>query len=81
MLRLCRVNLQTRNLFTNVKNSFKKSNNSESNNVKQKNRATVHYFTGIGLLTFGLAYAAVPLYRIFCGVSTRLNSILILINN
>ncbi|CAA9994598.1 unnamed protein product [Nesidiocoris tenuis] len=31
-----------------------------------KNRSTLYYFTGIGVLLVGCSYAAVPLYRIFC---------------
>lgn len=29
-------------------------------------RSTAYYFAGIGVLTVGLSYAAVPLYRMFC---------------
>lgn len=35
-----------------------------SQNVKLK--STLYYFAGLGVLTLGLSYVAVPLYRMFC---------------
>lgn len=36
---------------------------------KGKNRSTLNYVIALGVMTVGLSYAAVPLYRIFCQVS------------
>ncbi|KAJ0178543.1 hypothetical protein K1T71_006366 [Dendrolimus kikuchii] len=33
---------------------------------KGKNRSTLNYVIALGVMTVGLSYAAVPLYRIFC---------------
>ncbi|CAK1586530.1 unnamed protein product [Parnassius mnemosyne] len=35
-------------------------------NEKKKIRSTLNYMIALGVLTVGLSYAAVPLYRIFC---------------
>ena len=35
----------------------------------QGTRSTLYYVAALGVLTLGLSYAAVPLYRIFCQVS------------
>lgn len=37
---------------------------------KGKIRSTLNYMIAMGVMTVGLSYAAVPLYRIFCQVST-----------
>lgn len=37
---------------------------------KKDVRSTLNYVIALGVLTVGLSYAAVPLYRIFCQVST-----------
>lgn len=42
-----------------------------SNDAQKKNiRSTVYYLSSLGVLTVGLSYAAVPLYKMFCQVST-----------
>ncbi|XP_066155069.1 cytochrome c oxidase assembly protein COX11, mitochondrial [Euwallacea fornicatus] len=33
---------------------------------KKRLRSTLYYFTATGIVTLGMSYAAVPLYRIFC---------------
>lgn len=38
---------------------------------KHKIRSTLNYMIAVGVMTVGLSYAAVPLYRIFCQVSYR----------
>lgn len=35
---------------------------------QKKIRSTMNYMIAIGVMTVGLSYAAVPLYRIFCQV-------------
>lgn len=35
---------------------------------KEKIRSTLNYMIALGIMTVGLSYAAVPLYRIFCQV-------------
>ncbi|XP_022191485.2 cytochrome c oxidase assembly protein COX11, mitochondrial [Nilaparvata lugens] len=42
-------------------------NNSKSK--ESENKSIVYYLSAIGVLTLGLSYAAVPLYRIFCQAS------------
>jgi hypothetical protein len=37
---------------------------------KRNIRSTLNYMVALGVMTVGLSYAAVPLYRIFCQVST-----------
>ncbi|XP_015109792.1 cytochrome c oxidase assembly protein COX11, mitochondrial [Diachasma alloeum] len=68
LLRYCQyaARSQPRYFFTSaIRNSFTRRK-SEAELASEKKRETVHYFTAIGLLTLGLAYAAVPLYRLFC---------------
>lgn len=36
---------------------------------QRKIRSTLNYMVALGVMTVGLSYAAVPLYRIFCQVS------------
>lgn len=36
---------------------------------KKNTRSTVYYLSSLGVLTVGLSYAAVPLYKMFCQVS------------
>lgn len=39
------------------------------NDSQKKNiRSTVYYLSSLGVLTVGLSYAAVPLYKMFCQV-------------
>lgn len=56
-------NLATRPLETNVR-FFSR----QSGSPKSKLKSTVYYVAALGVLTVGLSYAAVPLYRIFCQV-------------
>ncbi|KAK0158733.1 hypothetical protein PV328_009705 [Microctonus aethiopoides] len=61
----CSAKINTRYFFTNItKNSSKKFVPNEK--IKKENRKTVHYFVALGVCTIGMAYAAVPLYRLFC---------------
>lgn len=53
------------------KNSLKHFHKSSRLNQKdsrqnQKIRTTLYYVSAVGVLTVGLSYAAVPLYRMFC---------------
>lgn len=41
---------------------------------KKKIKSTLYYVSAAGVLTVGLSYAAVPLYRMFCQVSFPLNN-------
>lgn len=41
-------------------------NNAPKNSQNFRSRSTLYYVAGIGVLTVGLSYAAVPLYRMFC---------------
>jgi len=45
-------------------------NTSSKNAQKKRIRSTVYYLSSLGVLTVGLSYAAVPLYKMFCQVST-----------
>lgn len=49
-----------------------KRSHSTNSNAEQKKRirSTVYYMSSIGVMTVGLSYAAVPLYKMFCQVST-----------
>lgn len=40
--------------------------NQSSNSQRQKIKSTLYYVSAAGVLTVGLSYAAVPLYRMFC---------------
>lgn len=63
----CSAKINTRYFFTNItKNSSKKFVPNER--IKKESRKTVHYFVALGVCTIGMAYAAVPLYRLFCQV-------------
>lgn len=39
-------------------------------NAKRKHTSAVMYFTAMGIAMVGTAYAGVPLYRMFCAVSS-----------
>lgn len=41
-------------------------NQAPKNSQNFKSRSTLYYVAGIGVLTIGMSYAAVPLYRMFC---------------
>jgi cytochrome c oxidase assembly protein subunit 11 len=41
-------------------------NQAPKNSQSYKFRTTLYYAAGLGVLTVGLSYAAVPLYRMFC---------------
>lgn len=48
----------------------KRSHSTNSNDEQKKRiRSTVYYMSSVGILTVGLSYAAVPLYKMFCQVS------------
>jgi len=44
-------------------------NTSSNSEQKKRIRSTVYYLSSVGVLTVGLSYAAVPLYKMFCQVS------------
>jgi len=45
----------------------KRSHSTNTNNEQKKNiSSTVYYLSSLGILTVGLSYAAVPLYKMFC---------------
>ncbi|XP_018566667.1 cytochrome c oxidase assembly protein COX11, mitochondrial [Anoplophora glabripennis] len=49
------------------KKLFQKLNNVDTNAARKKRiRSTLYYVTAAGVVTVGLSYAAVPLYRMFC---------------
>lgn len=49
---------------------FKRLLSSNTDHAQKKNiRSTVYYLSALGVLTVGLSYAAVPLYKMFCQVS------------
>lgn len=41
-------------------------NEAPKNSQSFRSRSTLYYVAGIGVLTVGMSYAAVPLYRMFC---------------
>lgn len=47
-------------------NSLSRRYSSNNNYQNVKTRSTLYYITAAGVLTVGLSYAAVPLYRMFC---------------
>lgn len=47
----------------------------ENETCKKNTRSTVYYLSSIGVLTVGLSYAAVPLYKMFCQVSAAASSV------
>jgi len=54
----------------------KRSHSTNTNNEQKKNiSSTVYYLFSLGILTVGLSYAAVPLYKMFCQVSLFYNTI------
>ncbi|XP_063993886.1 cytochrome c oxidase assembly protein COX11, mitochondrial [Diachasmimorpha longicaudata] len=68
LMRCCQyaTRSQSRYLFTStIRNSFTRRQ-SDAQLAAARKQKVVHYVTAIGLLTLGLAYAAVPLYRLFC---------------
>lgn len=63
--------------YSNVRKQLccNKTNRLESSEIKKKSRSTLYYLTAAGILTVGMSYAAVPLYRIFCQVSHILSTV------
>lgn len=62
--------LKQRNPIVSTLSRFKSTSNPNEATQKLKNRSTLYYCTAAGVLFVGLAYAAVPLYRMFCQVSS-----------
>ncbi|XP_056642534.1 cytochrome c oxidase assembly protein COX11, mitochondrial [Diorhabda sublineata] len=62
----CRTNALSKNTINN--NLIKRlcSNHNNNENRKRSIRSTLYYVTAAGIVTVGLSYAAVPLYRLFC---------------
>lgn len=60
--------LQRRSLQKCVLNHFHRSSrlNQKDSSRNKKIRSTLYYVSAAGVLTVGLSYAAVPLYRMFC---------------
>lgn len=56
------------NIHTNSHTTlYQKVNNSTANEARKRSiRSTVYYVTAAVVVTVGLSYAAVPLYRMFC---------------
>lgn len=50
---------------------FKTSGNASKDNQSRRIKSTLYYVTAGGVLVAGLSYAAVPLYRMFCQVSSK----------
>lgn len=50
----------------NYWNIINRSLSKKKGNQRIKIRSTLYYITAAGVLTIGLSYAAVPLYRMFC---------------
>lgn len=61
VLSTIRNNIQTSSL---KRLNFSNSSNNEAR--KRSIRSTLYYVTAAGVVTVGLSYAAVPLYRLFC---------------
>ena len=64
-----------RHISTNVNRRLFNQIPNQDPSMKRKIKTTLNYVTAVGVLTVGLTYAAVPLYRMFCQVFK--NSILI----
>lgn len=50
------------NRFYNTKDT----NNNYNNNNSDMNTKTAYYMTSLAIAVFGLSYASVPLYKVFC---------------
>ncbi|KAK9880766.1 hypothetical protein WA026_013087 [Henosepilachna vigintioctopunctata] len=55
---------KSRSFLHTTSNLFKKTHMQDPQ--KKKIRSTLYYVTAAGIVTVGLSYAAVPLYRMFC---------------
>jgi len=62
----CATKSYARHFFTNVRRNLFKDHVDSSEEARKRRLTTVNYVTATGALAIGLAYAAVPLYRIFC---------------
>lgn len=66
------ASLGKKNILNNVCNKFNIINkifnlrNASNSTQSIKTRSTLYYLAAAGVLTVGLSYAAVPLYRMFC---------------
>ncbi|XP_072385295.1 cytochrome c oxidase assembly protein COX11, mitochondrial [Diabrotica undecimpunctata] len=64
--------IYNRSIHTNIRNYsrnnyFKRLYSNNTNETKKRGiRSTLYYVTAAGVVTVGLSYAAVPLYRLFC---------------
>lgn len=47
---------------------------SASDDLRDRNRRLMKYVAAVAIFALGASYAAVPLYRLFCQVSTSLNT-------
>lgn len=50
---------------------FQSHTSKQASEEKKRNRSIAYYSTAAVILTGGLTYAAVPLYRLFCQVQKR----------
>ncbi|CAH0546022.1 unnamed protein product [Brassicogethes aeneus] len=54
------------NFFTNSNHTFQQKVNNASDTRKKNIKSTLYYVMAAGVVTAGMSYAAVPLYRMFC---------------
>ena len=70
--RSCRIQQYIRNnrrndkRFYNTKDSSNNNNRNNNNNNSDMNTKTAYYMTSLAIAVFGLSYASVPLYKVFC---------------
>lgn len=55
--------------FHSTKSQFKNNGHSDPFKNDKGRFTTVNYVAALGVITVGMSYAAVPLYRIFCQVN------------
>ncbi len=54
------------NLYKNTKIKFKNFSTNKSNNNHKSNYQVAYLMSAIAISIFGLSYASVPLYKMFC---------------
>jgi len=52
--------------FYNSKNKNNDNNSNKTNTNSDMNTKTAYYMTSLAIAVFGLSYASVPLYKVFC---------------
>lgn len=63
--------LRNPSILLNPQKSFPNTGSRSLHDQKKNVRSTLNYMVALGVMTVGLSYAAVPLYRIFCQVSKK----------